>query len=83
LEIAGAVVYPAAMLPKYLVALSVGLAVAGAALAEPRSGIDISAIDTAVPPQQEFWKFADGKWLAARPIPAVPPGTLLRPHETA
>jgi putative endopeptidase len=57
LEIAGAVVCPAAMLRKYLVALSIGLAVAGAALAEPRSGIDISAID-------------NGKWLAATPIPA-------------
>jgi hypothetical protein len=47
--------YPAAMLRKYLVALSIGLAIAGAALAEPRSGIDISAIDPAVPPQQDFW----------------------------
>jgi putative endopeptidase len=70
LEIAGAVVYPAAMLRKYLVALSIGLAVAGAALAEPRSGVDISAIDPAVPPQQDFWQFANGKWLAATPIPA-------------
>jgi hypothetical protein len=71
LEIAGAVVYLAAMLRKYLVALSIGLAVAGAALAEqPRSGVDISAIDPAVPPQQDFWQFANGKWLAATPIPA-------------
>jgi putative endopeptidase len=53
-----------------LVALSIGLAVAGAALAEPRSGIDISAIDPTVPPQQDFWQFANGKWLAATPIPA-------------
>jgi predicted metalloendopeptidase len=70
LEIAGALIYPAAMLRKYLVALSIALAVAGAARAEPRSGIDISAIDPTVPPQQDFWQFANGKWLAATPIPA-------------
>jgi Peptidase family M13 len=70
LEIAGALIYPAAMLRKYLVALSIALAVAGAARAEPRSGIDISAIDPAVPSQQDFWRFANGKWLAATPIPA-------------
>jgi predicted metalloendopeptidase len=39
-------------------------------MAEPRSGIDVSAIDPAVPPQQDFWQFANGKWLAATPIPA-------------
>ena len=70
LEIAGALVYPATMLRKYIVALSIGVAGACAAMAEPRSGIDISAIDPAVPPQQDFWQFANGKWLAATPIPA-------------
>ncbi len=70
LKIAGAVVYPGAMLRKYMVALLIGLAGAGAAMAEPGSGIDISAIDSAVPPQQDFWQFANGKWLAATPIPA-------------
>jgi putative endopeptidase len=39
-------------------------------MAEPRSGIDTSAIDPGVPPQQDFWQFANGKWLAATPIPA-------------
>ena len=39
-------------------------------MAEPRSGIDVSAIDPAVPPQQDFWQFANGKWLAATSIPA-------------
>jgi predicted metalloendopeptidase len=70
LKIAGAVVYPGAMLRKYMVALLIGLAGAGAAMAEPGSGIDISAIDPAVPPQRDFWQFANGKWLAATPIPA-------------
>ena len=39
-------------------------------MAEPRSGIDLSAIDPMVRPQQDFWQFANGKWLAATPIPA-------------
>jgi putative endopeptidase len=41
----------------------------GLARAEPRSGIDTAAIDANVPPQQDFWRFANGKWLAATPIP--------------
>ena len=39
-------------------------------MAEPRSGIDMSAIDPTVRPQEDFWQFANGKWLAATPIPA-------------
>ncbi len=39
-------------------------------MAEPRSGIDISAIDPTVRPQDDFWRFANGKWLAATSIPA-------------
>ena len=39
-------------------------------VAEPRSGIDVSAIDPAVSPRQDFWQFANGKWLASTPIPA-------------
>ena len=62
--------YPAAMVRKFMLALAIGLAGAGAATAEPRSGIDISAIDPAVRPQDDFWRFANGKWLAATPIPA-------------
>lgn len=53
-----------------MLVLAIGLAGAGAAMAEPRSGIDISAIDPAVRPQDDFWRFANGKWLAATPIPA-------------
>jgi len=44
-----------------MLALAIGLAGAGAAMAEPRSGIDISAIDPAVRPQDDFWRFANGK----------------------
>src|SRR5689334_3468620 len=38
--------------------------------AEPRSGIDLSAIDPAVRPQDDFWRFGTGKWLDATAIPA-------------
>ena len=70
LEINGASVYPAAMLRKFILALAIGVACPGTPMAEPRSGIDLSAIDPAVRPQEDFWQFANGKWLAATPIPA-------------
>ena len=52
-------------------------------MAEPRSGIDLSAIDPTVRPQQDFWQFANGRWLAATPIPADRPAwnTFLAVHE--
>jgi predicted metalloendopeptidase len=40
------------------------------AAAEPRSGVDLSAIDPTVRPQDDFWRFASGKWLAATAIPS-------------
>ena len=56
-----------------MLALVIGIAVLGAvpgvAMAEPRSGVDLSAIDPSVRPQDDFWQFANGKWLAAPPIP--------------
>jgi putative endopeptidase len=63
------------MLRKFILVLAIGAALPGAAMfgtavAEPRSGIDLSAIDPTVRPQQDFWQFANGKWLAATPIPA-------------
>jgi putative endopeptidase len=58
------------MLRKFILVVAIGAAWSGALMAEPRSGIDISAIDPAVRPQQDFWQFANGKWLAATPIPA-------------
>ena len=70
LEIAGAIVYPAAMLQKFILALAIGAGCAGVAMAEPRSGIDVSAIDPSARPQDDFWQFANGKWLAATSIPA-------------
>jgi putative endopeptidase len=62
------------MLRKFIVVLVLGLAWPGLSMAQPRSGIDISSIDPAVRPQQDFWQFANGKWLAATPIPADRPG---------
>ena len=61
-------VYFAPMLRKLTLAVMIGLAVPAAA-AEPRSGIDTSAIDPAVRPQDDFWQFANGRWLAASSIP--------------
>ncbi|WP_291576626.1 M13 family metallopeptidase [Bradyrhizobium sp.] len=58
------------MLRKFILALVIGAAFPAAAMAEPRSGIDLSSIDPAVRPQEDFWQFANGKWLAATPIPA-------------
>jgi putative endopeptidase len=45
-----------------------------AVTAQQRSGIDLSTIDKAVRPQEDFWRFANGKWLAATEIPADRPG---------
>jgi len=42
----------------------------GPATAQQRSGLDLAAIDPAVRPQEDFWRFANGKWLADTPIPA-------------
>jgi putative endopeptidase len=57
------------MLRKLILAVAICTVLPGAAMAEPRSGIDLSAIDPTVRPQQDFWQFANGKWLAATPIP--------------
>jgi putative endopeptidase len=73
LEIAGALVYPAAMWRRLILALAIGACCPGAPMAEPRSGIDMAAIDPLVRPQQDFWQFANGKWLAATSIPADRP----------
>src|SRR5215472_3104789 len=42
------------------------LAAAGA----PRSGIDVSGMDTTCKPCQDFWQYANGTWVATHPIPA-------------
>ena len=58
------------MLRHFALACVIGLACPVMSMAEPRVGIDLSAIDSAVPPQQDFWQFANGKWLAATSIPS-------------
>jgi putative endopeptidase len=52
-------------------ALVIFIVIVGSSIAraEPRSGIDLSAIDPAVRPQDDFWQFATGKWLSATAIP--------------
>ncbi len=57
------------MLRQFAFACVIGLVCPAMSMAEPRAGIDLSAIDSAVPPQQDFWQFANGKWLAATSIP--------------
>jgi len=39
-------------------------------VAQQRSGLDLAAIDPAVRPQEDFWRFANGRWLADTAIPA-------------
>jgi putative endopeptidase len=58
------------MLRPFVFVLMIASAWSAAMAEQPRSGIDVSAIDRSVPPQQDFWQFANGKWLAATPIPA-------------
>jgi putative endopeptidase len=53
-----------------LLALAIAAAYPAHSMAEPRSGIDISAIDAGVRPQDDFWQFANGKWLSRTTIPA-------------
>jgi len=58
------------MLRQFVFVLMIASAWSAAMAEQPRSGIDLSAIDRSVPPQQDFWQFANGKWLATTPIPA-------------
>ena len=50
----------------------------------PRSGIDLTGMDPSVKPSEDFYQFANGKWLAAATIPADRPSiamfTLLQDH---
>jgi predicted metalloendopeptidase len=63
-------VYSVAMLRQLALVFMIGCAWPVAVAAEPRSGIDTAAVDAGVPPQQDFWQFANGKWLASTAIPA-------------
>ena len=60
----------AAMLRQFALACVIGIATSVVSMAGPRAGIDLGAIDPAVRPQDDFWQYANGKWLAATPIPA-------------
>src|SRR5258708_1855910 len=53
-----------------LLLVAMAAALSSAAAAQQRSGIDTSLIDSSVRPQQDFWRFATGKWLANTEIPA-------------
>jgi putative endopeptidase len=57
-----------------LAALKVVVVLGAAALAagQPalRSGLDLSALDTSVRPQDDLYRFANGRWLARTEIPA-------------
>ena len=52
-----------------LLLVALGAVLSSAATAQQRSGIDLSLIDRNVQPQQDFWRFATGKWLAGTEIP--------------
>jgi putative endopeptidase len=60
----------AVMLRQFALACVIGIASSVVSAAGPRAGIDLGAIDPAVRPQDDFWQYANGKWLAATPIPA-------------
>jgi predicted metalloendopeptidase len=56
-------------------ALAVALILwAASSVAQQRSGLDLSSIDPGVRPQDDLWRFANGKWLARTEIPADRPG---------
>src|SRR5690242_16707354 len=61
------------MLQKLALVLAL-LTCAASSVAQPRSGLDLSSIEPAVRPQDDLWRFANGKWLARTEMPADRPG---------
>jgi predicted metalloendopeptidase len=61
------------MLQKLALVLAL-LTCAASSVAQPRSGLDLSSLDPSVRPQDDLWRFANGKWLARTEIPADRPG---------
>ena len=61
------------MMRKLALALALILWTAGS-VAQQRSGLDLTSIDPGVRPQDDLWRFANGKWLARTEIPADRPG---------
>ena len=53
--------------------LALALLLPATASAQQRPGIDLSSIDNSVRPQDDFWRYANGKWLARVEIPVDRP----------
>jgi predicted metalloendopeptidase len=68
----------------FLLALAVALVPAAEPAAPAHSGIDLAGMDPSVKPYEDFYEYANGKWLASATIPADRPAiamfTLLRDH---
>ena len=46
------------------------LTAAPAAFAQAKSGVDLTSIDKSIKPGDDFWTYANDKWIKAHPIPA-------------
>jgi putative endopeptidase len=46
------------------------LSAAPAALAQAKSGVDLTSIDKTIKPGDDFWTYANNEWIKAHPIPA-------------
>jgi len=62
------------MMRKLVFILVALIACAASSIAQQRSGLDLSSIDPSVRPQDDLWRFANGKWLARTEIPDDRPG---------
>src|SRR5580698_9773609 len=62
------------MMRKLALAVALMILCAVGSVAQQRSGLDLSSIDPSVRPQDDLWRFANGKWLARTEIPADRPG---------
>ena len=61
---------PASRPQALAIALAASLAVGGAQAAKPAPVYDVKELDPAVSACQDFNGYANGKWIAANPIPA-------------